>query len=143
MSKNTGPTPLEVGALVKAQVTKEEEAEDGANDKGKSLRKNRGKDKRRQQGRLRKAESPSQLGSSQGSDGLVLQQLAGESHQLKDFWRSNMEKGQSCCRMNTIDGNMSQSSSGRDQSAETTTCNCSQKGRMEQTSNPSEGRTVE
>ena len=75
MSKYTGPTPLETGALVKAQVTKEEEAEDGANDKGKSLKKNRGKDKRRQQGRLRKAESPSQLGSSQGSDGLVLQQL--------------------------------------------------------------------
>ena len=52
VSKNTGPTPLEVGALVKAQVTKKEEAEDGGNDKGKSPCKNGGKDKKRQQGRL-------------------------------------------------------------------------------------------
>ena len=46
VSQNTGPAPLEVGALVKAQVTKEEEAEDGGNDKGKSLGKNGGKDKK-------------------------------------------------------------------------------------------------
>ena len=35
---------MEVGALVKAHVTKEEEAEDGGNDKGKSPGKNGGKD---------------------------------------------------------------------------------------------------
>ena len=142
MSKNTGPTPLEVGALVKAQVTKEEEAEDGGNDRGKKLRRNRGKTKEGnkgdQKGRITFA---TWVKSGIGWVGTAT--TAGESHQLKGFWRSNMEKGQSCCRMNTIDGNMSHSSSGRDQSAVTTTCNCSQKRRMGQTLNPSEGRTVE
>ena len=54
VSKNTGPTRLEVGALVKALVTKEEEAEDGGNNKGKSPGKNGGKDKKRQQGSLQR-----------------------------------------------------------------------------------------
>ena len=42
----------EMELLVKAQVTEEEEAEDGGNDKGKSPGKKGGKDKTRQQGRL-------------------------------------------------------------------------------------------
>ena len=50
VSKNTRPTPMEVGALVKAQVTKEEEAENGGNDKGKSPGKNGGKDKKGNKG---------------------------------------------------------------------------------------------
>ena len=74
VSKNTGPTPLEVGALVKAQVTKEEEAEDGGNDKGKSPGKNGGKDKKGTR-ETRKARSLLQLGSSHVFDGLVPQQL--------------------------------------------------------------------
>ena len=62
VSKNTGPTPMEVGALVKAQVTKEEEAEYGGNDKGKSPGKNGGKDKKRQQGRLERQDHFCNLG---------------------------------------------------------------------------------
>ena len=75
VSKTTGPTPMEVGALVKAHVTKEEEAEDGGNDKGKSPGKNGGKDKKNATREIGKAISLLQLGSSHVFDGLVPQQL--------------------------------------------------------------------
>ena len=132
----------EMELLVKAQVTKEEEAEDGGNDKGKSLGKNGGEDNTGKKGDSKgKITFTTWIKSGIGWVGSAT--TTGYAHQLKDCWRGNMDKGQPCCRLNTIDGKMSQSSSGRDQGAEATTCNCPQKRRMEQISNLSGRRTVE
>ena len=141
VSKNTGPTPMEVGALVKAQVTKDEEAKDGGNDKGKSPGKNGGKDKKGNKGvskgRITFATWIKSCIRWVGSA------TTGEYCQkLKDCWHGN-KKGQPCYRLNTIDGNMSQSSSGQDQSAETTTYNSPQNRRMGHISNLTGGRTVD
>ena len=93
----------EMELLVKAQVTEEEEAEDGGNDKGKSPGKNGGKDKRGKKGDSKgKITFTTWIKSGIGWVGSAT--TTGYTHQLKDRWRGNMEKGQPCYRLNTIDG---------------------------------------
>ena len=93
----------EMELLVKAQVTEEEEAEDGGNDKGKSPGKNGGKDNTGKKGDSKgKITFTTWIKSGIGWVGSATP--TGYTHQLKDCWRGNMEKGQPCYRLNTIDG---------------------------------------
>ena len=140
VSKNTGPTPMEVGALVKAQVTKE--AVYGGNDKGKSPGKNGGKDKKSNKG-----DSKGKITFATWVKSCIRWVSTSTTfeycHQLKDCWHGNMEKGQPCYRLNAIDGKMSQSRSGPDQSAETITDNSPQNRRIGHISTLSGDLTVE